>query len=446
MTPAPPTSEPRQALVEDLQRDGRYPGLVAATSHNGEVDWRCTLGDTGSAYRVASITKTFTAVAVLQLRDAGRLGLDDRVGDHLTGVPYADTTLRRLLAHSSGMTAEPAGPWWERVPGGSWDDLIAANPEQHVFAPGRRHHYSNLGYALLGRLVEKLSGATWWEVVSERIIRPLGLEHTTFERPQGAAIGTSRNPISDELVREPSEDQGAMSPAGQLWSTPDDLCRWVDVLAAGHADVLSPDTAAEMRTVQSADPNTQHRGGYGLGLRLRWAAYGTVVGHTGSLPGFLAGMFADTTTRTAAVVLTNATYGLDPEGACGALIDAARPLDESTAPVTAPDSPAQDLAGSWYWGNVPAELVPTTQGAVVVFGENHSHLERIDDDVYRGLNGYWAGETLRVHRDADGDPRHLEVVTFVLTRTPYDPEAPIPGIMPEPLSDRPVSSINRLPS
>jgi CubicO group peptidase (beta-lactamase class C family) len=434
VTPSPSTSDPRQALVEALQRAGRYPGLVAATSRNGDVDWRCALGDTGSAYRVASITKTFTAVAVMQLRDAGRIGLDDRLGDHLAGVPYADATLRRLLAHSSGMTAEPSGPWWERVAGGSWDDLVTTNPEQQVFAPGRRHHYSNLGYALLGRLVEQLSGARWWDVVSERIARPLGLEHTSFERPRDAAIGTSRNPISDELVREPSEDQGAMAPAGQLWSTPEDLCRWVDVLAAGHPDVLSADTAEEMRTVQSADPGTQHRGGYGLGLRLHWASYGTVVGHTGSLPGFLAGMFADATTRTAAVVLTNATYGLDPEGACVALIDAARPAHVSTPPVAAPGSPARDLAGSWYWGNVPAELVPSAKGAiVVVFGENQTRLERIGDDVYRGLNGYWAGETLRVHRDTDGRPRHLEVVTFVLTRTPYDPHAPIPGAMPEPL-------------
>ena len=107
-------------------------------------------------------------------------------------------------------------------------------------------------------------------------------------------------------------------------------------------------------------------------------------------------------------------------------------MEEPIPTVPEPGSPADDLAGSWYWGNVPAELVPTMRGATIVFGENQTQVERIDDDVYRAVNGYWAGETLHVHRDPDGRPRHLEVVTFVLTRTPYDPKAPIPGAMPQP--------------
>ena len=316
-------TDPRQALLEQIREKSRLPGLVAGTSRNGSVDWSCALGETGTAYRVASITKTFTAVAVMRLRDDGRLELDDPLGRHLPGVPYADATIRRLLAHASGMTAEPTGPWWERVPGGSWDALVAANPEHYVFAPGRRHHYSNLGFALLGRMVEELVGDSWWDVVTDTILAPVGLTATTFTRPDDAAIGTSRDPLTGELVREPSEDEGAMAPAGQLWSTVDDLCRWVDVLVAGHPGVLSAETAAEMRTVQAADPDTQHRGGYGLGLRLHWEDQSTVVGHTGSLPGFLAGMFCDARSRVGAVVLTNATYGLDPEGTCAQLIAAA---------------------------------------------------------------------------------------------------------------------------
>ncbi len=428
-----PGTDPRQALLQQTREKVGLPGLVAATSRHGSVDWSCALGDTATAYRIASITKTFTAVAVMALRDEGRLELDDLLGRHLPGVPYAEATVRRLLAHSSGMTAEPTGPWWERVPGGSWDDLVAANPEHYVFPPGRRHHYSNLGFALLGRLVGVLRGGTWWDVVSDTILAPVGLTSTTFARPDDAAIGTSRDPLTGQLVREPSEDEGAMAPAGQLWSTVEDLCRWVDVLVGGHPGVLSAETAEEMRTVQAADPATQHRGGYGLGVRLHWSANGTVVGHTGGLPGFQAGMFADATTRTAAVVLTNATYGLDPEGACAALIDAVRPAEEPASPVADPDSPANDLAGSWYWGNVPAELIPTAQGVAVVLGESCTHAERTGDDRYVGVNGYWAGETLQVHRDADGTPRYLEVVTFILTRTPYDQEAPIPGKPPVPL-------------
>lgn len=426
-------ADPRRALVEQSQQEGRFPGLVAAMSRAGHVDWRFTLGETAAAYRVASITKTFTAAAVMQLRDAGRIELDDRLGDHLSDVRYADATIRRLLAHSSGMTAEPTGPWWERVPGGSWDQLMAANPENQVFAPGRRHHYSNLGYALLGRLVEQVHTAPWWDVVTDRILRPLRLDHTTFEHPPDAAIGTSRNPLTGELVREPSEDEGAMAPAGQLWSTTDDLLRWVDVLAAGHPEVLSADTAAEMRTVQAADPETQHRGGYGLGVRLHWSPFGTVVGHTGSLPGFMAGMFADPVSRVGAVVLTNATTGLDPEGLCTGLIEAARP-EVTDDPVSAdPSSPAADLGGSWYWGNTAFEVVPTAEGFVLVAGPNRTRFRSEDQEGYRGESSYLAGERLDVHRRPDGSPSHLLAASFLFTRTPYDPQTPIPGRLPEPL-------------
>jgi CubicO group peptidase (beta-lactamase class C family) len=427
------TDDPRQALLEQIREKAGLPGLVAGTSRDGTVDWSCALGETGSAYRVASITKTFTAVGVMQLRDQGKLELDDPLGRHLSGVPYADATVRRLLAHASGVTAEPTGPWWERVPGGSWDDLVAANPEHYVFPPGRRHHYSNLGFALLGRLVEELRGALWWDVVTATILDPVRLASTTFTPPADAAIGTSRNPLTGELVREPSEDEGAMAPAGQLWSNVEDLCRWADVLVAGHPGVLSAETAAEMRTIQTADPETQHRGGYGLGLRLHWEERGTAVGHTGSLPGFLAGMFCDARSRVGAVVLTNATYGLDPEATCAQLIAAAADDDRPTGPVADPSSPAGDLAGPWYWGNVPFDLVATANGFSLVADSNESRLVADGADTYRGVNGYWAGEQLRVHRDPDGTPRHLEVVTFVLTRTPYDPQAPIPGGLPEKL-------------
>jgi CubicO group peptidase (beta-lactamase class C family) len=424
----------RETLVVRAHEKGRFPGIVAATSYEGEAAWRCSLGETGAAYRVASITKTFTAVGVLQLRDAGRLELDDALGLHLPDAPYADRSIRQLLAHSSGMTAEPTGPWWERVPGGSWEALVADNRQpQQVFRPGERYHYSNLGFALLGQLVARLHHRTWWEVVAEEILVPLGLSGTSYHEPVGAAVGTSRNPVTDALEREPSEDEGAMAPAGQIWSTVDDLVRWVDVLATGHDGVLAATTAVEMRTIQSGDPDLQHQGGYGLGLRLRWTPAGTLLGHTGSLPGFLAGMFLDPVSRIGAVVLTNATTGLDPEELCASLVEAARGTTSEPSPESDPASPAAELSGAWYWGNSPMTLVATVDGLSVQSGATRSRFRHEGGDVYRGLNGYWAGERLEVHRDPDGTARHLEVVTFVLTRTPYDPLAPIPGRMPEPI-------------
>ncbi len=261
---------------------------------------------------------------------------------------------------------------------------------------------------------------------------PLGLTGTTFDAPVGAAVGSSRDPLSDRLVREPSEDEGAMAPAGQLWSTVDDLARWADVLVAGQPGVLAPETAVEMRTIRSGSPERQHRGGYGLGLRLHWAPTSTIVGHTGGLPGFQAGMFVDATTRVGAVVLTNATSGLDPEQLCVALIDAAAADVEVPGPLADPSSPAAELSGAWYWGNTPMTLVATADGLCLVEDGDVARFRREGPDRYRGLDNYYAGELLSVHRDADGTPRYLEVVTFILTRSPYDPLAPIPGKPPEP--------------
>lgn len=427
------TTDSRDLLVGTAYEAGRLPGILAGTFRAGQVDWRCSRGDTGTAYRIASITKTFTAVAVLQLRDEGVLDLDDQLGTHVPDAPYADHTIGRLLAHSSGMTAEPVGPWWERVPGCSWDDLVSRNAETvDVFGAGQRYHYSNLGYALLGELVARRRGGSWWEAVRDRVLGPVGLAGTTFDAPAGAAIGTSRDPRSDRLVREAVEDEGAMAPAGQLWSTVGDLARWADVLVTGQPGVLAADTAVTMRTVQSADPDLQHRGAYGLGLRLRWTPTSTLLGHTGSLPGFLAGVFVDPATRVGAVVLTNATTGLDPEGLCASLIGAVEPNNAVAPPPADPSSPAADLAGTWYWGNTGIELVATAEGLALVKGEDVARFRSEAADHFLGLNRYYAGERLSVHRDADGTARYLEVVTFILTRTPYDQAAPVPGKPPVP--------------
>ncbi len=432
-----PSTAGRDEVVAGLLESARLPGLLAATFHGGEIDWHAALGDAAGQYRIGSITKTFTAVAVLQLRDEGLIQLDDRIGMHLTDAPYADHTIRNLLAHGSGITAEPAGPWWERVAGGSWADLVAANSAGvDVFRPGQRYHYSNLGYALLGELVGRLRGGSWWEEVQHHLLEPLRLTQTTYDPSTDAAVGTSRNPETDVLMREPSEDAGVMAPAGQLWSTPADLARWADFLATGHADVLRRETLIEMRTAQAADPDLQHQGAYGLGLRLRWTSAGTLVGHTGSMPGFLAGLFVDPTTRVGGVLLTNATTGVDPEAVVvqlqGMAMRDVEAADHDSA-TSATGGAVDELVGPWYWGNTAMRLEPTQDGFVLIEKKTRRRFRVEDVDVYRGENGYWAGERLDVRRHDDGRVAYLEVVTFILTRTPYDAEAPIPGGPPVPL-------------
>ena len=440
------TSVPRdvgetlRVLVDRAQRDRDLPSLAAATFSAGQVVWQARVGEPADQYRIGSITKTFTAVEVMRLRDEGRLNLDDPLGTHVPDAPYGDQSVRRLLSHSSGMTAEPAGPWWERTSGGPWPELVAANAARRItaFAPGTRYHYSNLGYALLGEAVARLRGRTWFEAVHQSLLAPLGLDSTTYGPQPGAAVGTSRDPRSGQLVGEPSHDSAAMAPAGQLWSNVTDLARWTDVLAVGAEGILAPATAIEMRTAQAADPDTQHLQAYGLGLRLEWTTGGTLVGHTGSMPGFLAAVLVDPGSRVGAAVMTNATVGLQPASLARQLLETT--AEALPAAVPAPDASesmptgVMELLGDWYWGNTVMTVRAMPDGFVIDDGGSTPRFAAAGSDRYLGSSGYFAGEELLVVRRQDGSVSHLEVVTFVLTRIPYDDRVPVSGGPPTRLS------------
>lgn len=428
------------ALLTQLSVDSRLPGVVAAAFAPAGIAWEGRRGDTFGQYRIGSLTKTFTAVAVLQLRELGRVDLADAIADHVADSPCPRVTLRELLAHCSGMTAEPAGPWWERSPGVGWDHLKHANHTQvEIFRRGQRYHYSNLGFALLGELVARQRNMSWYDAVRLHVLAPLGLDQTTYHPSADAANGTSRDPRTTRLVGEPAFDSLAMAPAGQLWSTPADLARWGSFLVSGDDAVLPKSVLVEMRTAQSADPDVQHLGAYGLGVRLRWRPHGTLVGHTGSMPGFLAAMFVDSTSGVGSVVLTNAMTGLAPETAAARLVDLVEPelaAAEPEAPaIEVSHLPAAELGGEWYWGNTSVQIQPAEAGFTLSAGADERTFRHLGDDAYLGLDGYYAGERLQVVRRSDGAISHLEVVTFVLTRIPYDPAAPIPGGPPgDPLS------------
>jgi len=179
------TARRLQALVAERQVAGRLPSLVAGVVRDGELAWTGAYGDVATdpadlQYRIGSITKTFTAVLVLQLARDGRLDLDDPASRFLGEVGYADRSLRALLSHASGMQSEPNGSWWERTAGVTWEQLVAANDGSGaVFPGGQQFHYSNLGYALLGEVVARVLDQPWMDAVRDRILEPLGLRRTS---------------------------------------------------------------------------------------------------------------------------------------------------------------------------------------------------------------------------------------------------------------------------
>ena len=425
-----------QRCLDLLQSRGRLPSVVGGVLRGGELAWT---GGSGAVpgddppdvqYRIGSITKTLVAVAVLRLRDEGLLSLDDPIGRLVPETGYPDATVGSLLAHTSGLQSEPVGPWWERSPGVDVATLLAANDGAGAVAPaGAWFHYSNLGFALLGEAVARVRGASWWDVVQGELLAPLGMNRTTYDAEAPAATGLSVEHFTGRLTREPHQDTGAMAPAGQAWSTVFDLARWAGFLTAGHPDVLA---AATLREAGRPSPPATD---YGLGFRLVPWQGRHLIGHTGSMPGFLASCFGDPGTGDGCVVLANATTGLDADAVPHLLLGEARVApSEPWVPTDVLPPELDGLPGLWFWGNSAVELRwhnAALELHSLALGRCQEVFALLDGRLV-GTDGYHRGETLRVVRRDDGAVGHLECATFVYTRTPYDPEVEIPGGHPTP--------------
>lgn len=429
----------RRVAIE--QAEARLPSLAAMVLRDGEPVWFGARGTvegaaptTGTQYRIGSITKTLVAVLVMRLRDEGLLDLNDPLSKHMAATPVGDVTIAQLLSHTGGLTAEPPGPWWERTPGVEAEALTGMLDGGTVrHRPGRRFHYSNLGFALLGELVARHRGTSWDEALRAEILQPLGMRDTTTRPREPHARGYAVHPWADVLLPEPEHDAVSMAPAGQLWSTPADLARWAGFLGGGDDAVLSRATLAEMRepaTVEDADVWSV---GYGLGVQLFRHRGRRLTGHSGSMPGFLAVVCADPGDRTGVLCMANATSGLR-----GSIItDLIDVLDTHEPPIPREWAPGSadpgllELTGPWYWG--PAayvlRLLPGRDVSLTpVAGPGRaSRFAARPDGTWLGLDGYYAGETMRLVRRADGSPGHLDINTFVFTRQPYDPSADVPG-------------------
>ena len=238
-------------------RGGQLVWSGAAGTVDGRADGHPAGDDT--QYRMGSITKTFVAVCVLRLRDAGRLELTDRFGAHVPGSALDDVTVEQLLTHAAGTQAETPGPWWERTPGGNWDALVAS-PVGRRFRAGRRFHYSNVGYAALGRLLEVAHGRCWLEVVRDELARAARHDRARPRGPRGRRPpGSAVHPFADVLLPEPEHDAGAMAPAGQLWTTVTDLARWATFLGGDTAPTCCRPTHSprwSSRTTSSTTPGS----------------------------------------------------------------------------------------------------------------------------------------------------------------------------------------------
>ncbi|HEX2291984.1 MAG TPA: serine hydrolase domain-containing protein [Gaiellaceae bacterium] len=424
-------------IIREAQADRRLPSVSAAAVRDGEIVWSEAVGladvEAGEEatpdhqYRIASITKTVTAVGVLRLRDEGRLSLDDRLAAHLEGAEH-DLTIRGLLSHLSGLQREVPGEVWETLEMPTREELLPRLAEaERPLSPGAYWHYSNLAYALLGEVVARVSGQPAQDYLDETVLRPLGMSRTTWTAATPAAAGYLLDPFSDVPRREPVVDGRAIAPAAELWSTPTDLCRWAAFIADPRPSVLSPETVREMSTFQSMVDLARWRLGYGLGFALYRDGDDVYVGHDGAHAGFLAHVSAFPPKRTGAAVLTNEGAGVTIS-ALGielsrAVAAAYRPLKDEWRPGEAPPAELDGVLGRWWTEGHPVDFAYRGGRLESIFPESRLDLgrsvyEQVGEDVYRVVQGHERGELLRVVRGDDGVPVKLYFATYPVTRDP----------------------------
>jgi serine-type D-Ala-D-Ala carboxypeptidase/endopeptidase len=329
------------AFAERAGQPGLAYGVVAQgrLAHSGGLGERWLGGpvpDAGTVFRIASMTKSFTAATVLQLRDSGALRLDDLAEEYVPEVrgvrlPSADSprpTIRNLLTMTGGFpTDDPWGDRQQGLPPAEFAALLRDGGVRLAWTPGTRFEYSNLGYAILGRVIEKVTGEDYAAAVRARILAPLGMTRTGFEAGEFSPDELTRGYQHGaggwaELVPDP---YGAFAPMGGVFSTVADLATWVSGFAGafppGDAGTGGPHplcraTRREMQLPQLAivtGPGGSFPGSaglsYGFGLFIEDdPAFGAIVQHSGGYPGYGSQMRWHQATGLGTIVLGNGTY------------------------------------------------------------------------------------------------------------------------------------------
>lgn len=318
-------------------------------------------------FRIGSVTKQFTAAAVLALSEAGKVDLEAPIGSYVKDLPEAwrAVTVRQLLNHTGGI---PSYTEALSFPVRMREDLPGLKLLQaHVwnkpldFAPGTDWHYSNSGYYLLGLLIEQASGTSYGAYLETRFFKPLGLSHTRYGSEKdflpGLATGYAEdgNPAAYLSMDQPFA-------AGALVSTAEDLARWTLALHAGK--VVNPDSLRLMTSPTRTTDGREHPYGFGLGFRTVQGR--RLVGHNGGINGFTSLVEADPARRTVAVLLFNQEHpGVGPEYLSRRLLALAQgtPVREPK-PVKLPPAKLAPLVGTYQHAEGPRRIIALNQGAL----------------------------------------------------------------------------------
>ncbi|THF88895.1 beta-lactamase family protein [Deinococcus sp. KSM4-11] len=415
----------------EVQRDlARVPGVQVAVRVQGELAASFALGvanmgtgerlTPGHLFRIASHSKTFTATGIFQLVQAGQLRLDDPAGrwlPELEGSPAAAMTVRELLGHQSGINRDGAdSDYWQQLHDfPDREALIDLCRAEAVFAPNEHFKYSNMGYSLLGLIIEAASGQSYEAFVAAQITGPLGLRNLGPELPAQReaelASGHSGLLAGNDVRRAlPSSDTRAMAAATGFYGTAEDVTAYFAAHALGQTTLLS-DAAKRLMQRRESEIRRPTRRWYGLGFILDEVGGRPLVGHSGGFPGHITQSWLDPESGLSVSVLTNCLGGPATEWATNLikLIDlATKPPErkEADAPGVSLDSFTGRFATDWgvfdvvNLGGRLVSLSPQGDPALSV-----TELTVVDADTLAPAPeaGFGAvGEAFRFQRGADG--------------------------------------------
>ena len=320
-----------ESELEQLVLEQRLPGLCVGIVVDQELAWSRGLGtrdlgtgepaDQHTLHRVASITKTLTTAAVLQLRDRGGLSLDDTLQQHIPEFASArevagrrdDVTLRRLLTHRAGLVTETPLPTWSTSEFPSRDEILEALADTEIVLPAdHAFKYSNLAFGLLGEVIARVSGQDYFEYVQQHLLEPLQMTDSIYWLPADQrdrmAVGYSPDLFRDQLKPAPHVGLGGVAACGQLHSSVADLARWISLQfrtrdRAVAGDVLDEPTLREFHQPQYSEPDWS--AAQCLGWRSLRVGNTVYHGHGGGIFGFSSQILFSQQHRLGAIVLAN---------------------------------------------------------------------------------------------------------------------------------------------
>jgi D-alanyl-D-alanine carboxypeptidase len=439
-SPSPPAANPDVLAAERLFSawlEGQIayrglPGVVVGVVSDQALIWSAGYGYADVAarrpmtaetkFRMASHSKLFTATAIMQLRDQGKLRLDDPVVKYLpwfTPRPLAaddpPITIEELVTHSSGLPRE-AGPHWSTLEFPTSEQLRNLTADrQAAFSPEERWKYSNLAFAIAGQVVEAVSGERWADYVQRHIYQPLGMTSSSVdENVAGLAVGYSRRLPDGTRPVFPFIDARGMAAATGITSTVLDMAKFVSAQfrrgPVGGAQILSTSALRDMHRLRVLENNWTQ--GNAIGFAVYRIGDKTYVGHAGGYPGYTTQTLIQLDTKVGVIVLSN-TNDSDPNAIARQLLaSVGEAVAKASAPAPAPTAvawnPAWERFAGVYRGPFGDQQVVLLNRRLVIITpnattlENQTSLEPLGDGRFRftaPTGGGVVGEVVRFEEE-----------------------------------------------